>query len=92
MSDTKVIAYNNEVRNNEIRAHLFKTVSDLKDLRTTIVLDGSAKLLDSFDSLLNSKERELTLYPKSENSNLLGLIGVVVFVGPWAYGLYKIFS
>ena len=76
----------------EVRGHIFKTVSDLRELRSTIVLEGNAKLLDSFDSVLKNKEKELENYPKSESSNLFVLIGFVVFIGPWAYGLYKIFA
>ena len=70
------------------------TLVILQLFRENIVNDGSARLLDKYDTLIKRISEKQD--PNSTVSNFdvfVGLVfGAVCFVAPWAYGLYKFFG
>jgi hypothetical protein len=73
------------------------TLTTLRLFRENVVNEGSAKLLDKYDSLIKRvAEKEAPLPKISGVDTLFALVGLsiicAVFIAPWVYGLYKIFG
>ena len=77
-----------------IRGQLLTLSNSVAETRKAIVKDGSAKVLEQFDTFVRQFEETKKVCDTaiSGSNALTALIGGIVLFVPWCYGIYKMIS